>query len=568
MLDVNWKKSFWDDATKTFEIHIKGKRDSITDRKELAKALILSGTEITDAEKEASETIAQLPTKKSKDQNAKPEMLVVESEELNQFTADLFWWLKFCHVDRQNKKWLIKTYSDGCEYTVLFGKTIQDMVTVLQHIKMPTTERKSLYEVVKKSFRDNWGEKISFYKDYVKENSSGQRIMIIPTLVEYLEQNIERFQASTLCDIDIQYDNIKLLSNSPKEHCFNFIDLKKIDKNFGTPTPHTEFWLESFFTAEQIKVFRAYIYGIFREDFKSRQAVYIEDINGKTGKSTFIRALQNYINSISSELVVSFNSKAMTKEFAYAPFFNKRLAIDADLKNPNIFHTELFHKVSGGDPCSIERKGQEPFTAVLHCKCILVGNIKVDISTVTEHERSRIIYLKMGRATEEYLLKTCVLNEDKTVQRDSSGSHRYRPDHHFEQYLRDEMPAFVANSRKYYEALSNGGEIFLHDELHQDLANNASSSIDEFFTSFLEGNFIVTKNEEDFVESSEFYILFKNEYRLFSDGQKDVDYKFSDFKKIIEIVHGVKSVQKRVEGHRKRGFIGLKKRTVTDAKGF
>ena len=181
--------------------------------------------------------------------------------------------------------------------------------------------------------------------------------------------------------------DLKVISNDPTEDCMFFIDLESIPDNI--PTPTWDQTMKKFVIGGE--EFKAFLYSIFCAKSQGRQAFWLYDINGKSGKSSICEAIQSVFPQPVSEYVGSIDSVAVGDKFTYSKYWNKRLAVCADCKNQYIIKTEFLHKLLGSDLIDVEYKGKDSFSAIPQTKVLIASNDTPKIDETARHETSRVI---------------------------------------------------------------------------------------------------------------------------------------------------------------------------------
>jgi len=485
------------------------------------------------------------------------EPVITHDDGLNEWTVEnLLWWLRMTKVATHDVRFVIKPRRAENTYSLLIKddpiSIVQSMIdfdsAVDPDVKLFTRIRENFKKQFERKFAGDTDVKISFYDKYYKapKGEGDEPELKVPSILKYLTDNWNEIQTSELMVIS----GIEMFSNDISVPAYSHIDLDRLNAPAGGNESVIVGWLRSVFRQDQIDVLRAYLYGIFVADFDSRQTVYIEDQRGKTGKSTFIHAFTEYLDSFAPDIYTAMNTKSFSSQFAFKSFLNKRLAIESDVKNAKIAMTDVFHKITGGDTVSVEAKGVDAFTARVQCKVLMMGNISLELNTSNEHETSRMIYLVMTEMSEDYLKTVAILNADGTVNRSKSGSYRYEDPKAFKQALSDEMPSFIANSREFYEQYSNGTEISVPTKIVDDMFNRASSENMLDFSEFAESHLdFADAGSDEFKELELKTADLKVAWRNVSHDRSS--FTFAELKKYLETTRHVefKRGNRRHSGH-------------------
>ena len=235
-------------------------------------------------------------------------------------------------------------------------------------------------------------------------------------------------------------------SNDPNVPALNYLDLDAIVSE--TPCPTWEFWLKRF-TDDEAKVFMAYVWSIFDADNKGRQALYIYDKDGFSGKSVVLNAI---FNGLGEKLCVALQKDSLCNQFALAKVYDKRFITIDDNKNCYLFKGEKPHMILGGGMAEIELKGRNSFSTRLCCRIIACGNVMLSIDTHALHETSRVIVIK-PKMTDEIIQQIAAKDADGNVIRDASGRPKLVGDSSFGDRLKEEFSGFLFKCRDVYAEL-------------------------------------------------------------------------------------------------------------------
>lgn len=344
-------------------------------------------------------------------------------------------------------------------------------------------------------------EKAYFAKDGVKVDA-------VTHLVEHFDM-LAGIKELCLPGLPEIYSND---STIPALHCLNLDDI-------AIQGPHPT-WDEYFarFRPEEAQVIRAFIWSIFDANNNSRQLLYIEDRDGFSAKSVFMRVLTK---NLGNGLVAAIQKDSLSNQFGLAKLWDKRLVYIGDNKNPNLIRSEKMHMLLGGDLADIEQKGKESFTAKLNAKVIASGNISLDIDPHARHERTRIIVVK-PHVTDELMKKFVQLDENGNIVRDREGEPQFLGDNSFEPRLDAEFKAMMWDAREDYKRLCpTGSSIVLPDFMIEDLYNMSSSELDAV-DEIVERYFVI--GEKEYTHPGDL----RREFNKACDAL-DADVKFDDF---------------------------------------
>lgn len=485
---LDWKKTTLKDDLSSFKIVVKngnkGQGTYTSRRSFMAKVLIPRNIEPDeDVEIEWFGNLLSKIQNKQKMQKSGETDCYYE-EELNEATSELLYWLRYTFVGSGQIKWTVSPFTNNCKHTMVYKDTAEHIIQVL--IQLKDHKGVSVYERINSEFRTQFGEEHNLFWDFCDE-SDGELTVKVPTLSTYLTKVWRLLEVSPLM---MEKEEVELYTNNPTTHSYNFVDMGLIDEKFGSETPTIDSWLSAYFREDQIAAFRAWLYGTLCDNFTSRQVMYWEDFSGMSGKSTFITAFKKYIDRLAPDTSAAINMKSINGQFGAAQLHNKRIAFDSDVKNEHVMQGANIHKATGGDYMGIERKGDQPFDALVHTYFFLAGNVGLQIDTTARHERSRIIYLRMQQPRESYLRNQCHLDREGNVERDRFGDVRFRADNGFIKGVNEEMGAFIANCRPYFEKFSGGGNVWISPLIQKDMADTMvsekQSSIEDFVDTTLE----------------------------------------------------------------------------------
>lgn len=360
-------------------------------------------------------------------------------------------------------------------------------------------------------------EKAYFAKDGVKVDA-------VTHLVEHFDM-LAGIKELCLPGLPEIYSND---SNVPALHCINLDDI-------AIQGPHPT-WDEYFarFRPEEAQVIRAFIWSIFDANNNSRQLLYIEDRDGFSGKSVFMRVLTK---NLGNTLVAAIQKDSLSNQFGLAKLWDKRLVYIGDTKNQNLIRSEKMHMLLGGDLADIEQKGKESFTAKLNAKVIASGNISLNIDPHARHERTRIIVVKPN-VSDELLKKFVRLDENGEILRDREGEPQFIGDNSFEPRLDAEFKAMLWDAREDYKRLCpTGSSIILPDFMIDDIYNMSSSALDAV-DEIVERYFTISSSKFTYPGD------LRREFNKACDAL-DADVKFDDF-----LVHISKKYKVSKKSHR------------------
>lgn len=252
---------------------------------------------------------------------------------------------------------------------------------------MPASVANVLYQVAPQVQKDSDPPMITGWAVKFATNSHNY-----PTVESYLRQSIDTFLAKP----EYEIKNISIASRDPDEFTYKFIDPEIFTQG---PTDIWDKWgKDTFETLDQYHCFQAWVGSIFVPENTSKQVCWLQGA-GNMGLSKVHNSLYRLMGA---HAVASFgNSEGLGSRFASAGVMGKRLVLIADSKNPNIVRTGVVHNWSGGDICSIERKGKDAYAAHIYAKVFVCENISPTINIEEDNQLARILYFKLKRRTEE-----------------------------------------------------------------------------------------------------------------------------------------------------------------------
>lgn len=386
------------------------------------------------------------------------------------------WWLRFAEIEDGAIRPIVRDSKETCVYTPVTCNSVKGAIEVLALQKNSITVQK----VLEKCFLNN-SRKVSFSECFVKGGDTPKGK--VPDLSEYLPAFWDKAltqEALFMTTPVVKFTNDPTI---PAMCCVNIENITNKGNIPSPPTPTIDAWLNNLmgFNQDKVKVFRAYFHGILRADFKSRQGIYVEETDGNTGKTTFMKIYQKVVNNFGRNIFGVFDSGKLVNNFTLANIYGKRIVIDSDVKNSHILQSQNYHKITGGDTVTIERKGEQGFSGSIKAFPVMFGNISLELNTAFKHETSRIVYLKATKLSDTYLKTQCVLDEKGELKRDRNDNISFSSNNNFEANLESEMMNWIKNSERAYNELCDGGNLMIPDEVLEDLENLASSANQQIF---------------------------------------------------------------------------------------
>jgi hypothetical protein len=287
----------------------------------------------------------------------------------------------------------------------------------------------------------------------------------------------------------------------------------------GGPYP---VWSELLSRMSNAKAFMQWV-GSLLDPFSDRQQYVWFYGGGRNGKGSIGRFLSKLIGPATTwEQVPDRQDRFWT-----SGLLGKRLVIFGDCNNYGFPTTGLFKSLTGDDPCRIERKNQQPFTAKMGCKFLFLSNEKPTLSSQSADLR-RAIFCEIG-----------------AVQTDFGSA--------YETQLWKEAPYFVQACYELYRK-ANGAPISVDQEELELLA----SSSEEPYEVIWHRNFVAT-NDEDLEMKDRAYIHPMKMRDILKFEGLSHNHSVTKFYQWAERMHGMKRTRVRVgETSREYRYIGAR----------
>lgn len=192
-------------------------------------------------------------------------------------------------------------------------------------------------------------------------------------------------------DIIPQIDKIVNFSNDPNKYCLACMEIDKLPEG---ETPAWDSFLYQFKREIYRELFMAWVYSVFKDDNFGRQLCWINGM-GKTGKSTAMSVIRDYLQTINSELTRTIEDTWREDKFSLAAYKNCRLALVANNINRGLLRRITIQNLTGNDPVTIRKMCKENESAVIYSKVLVCSNYPPFVHVHLEHEISRILYLEL-----------------------------------------------------------------------------------------------------------------------------------------------------------------------------
>jgi hypothetical protein len=124
----------------------------------------------------------------------------------------------------------------------------------------------------------------------------------------------------------------------------------------------------------------AFVWSCFEPRCRSRQFCYLYGPHGEEGKSTVLTVLYRLFGVAAVSLNNSLTNGEMSARWLPAMLLGKRVVVWPDCKNPRFAMSEILRNIVSGDPVPIERKGEDPFTAILRVRLFIASNTAPEIT--------------------------------------------------------------------------------------------------------------------------------------------------------------------------------------------
>lgn len=460
----------------------------------------------------------------------------------------------------------------------MLAESIKDVVKKLQAAEViaKTGERMSAWKMATllyKQMRQKASEdlKADYLTGATLEESSGQEYLKFMTEDQYLETILHRIFTEDKYNIK----RIPSLSEDPNVYSFHHTDHTRI---YEGETPNYDQWLHVFnrggdkVDKDSVDTFQAWIWSVCDPTNRSRQALWLFDPDGFTGKSVFIDAFSQFWNDGSTNnFTSSLRHNSGSKDFDASSLWGSRLITAADCRSAHILRTELLHRILGGDDMPIEAKGVTAFTGKIDAKVLIASNLKPEVNMEFINEASRVIVLKLTHPPEKYMRNYCKPDPDhpeKILRRSNGQPILVGSD--LKEKLYREMPHILHKCRESYELLCpSGNMIEFPDSIYEQQLNMLCDDEAEVFMRII-SQYEVTEADEDVVLRTDLMEHFEAELKEVSSIKLN-NYTKMSFYRLFEQILRVRlrrPTGKSVEG-RQRGYYGVRrKRKVKAARTF
>jgi len=383
-----------------------------------------------------------------------------------------------------------------------------------------------------------------------------------PTFAEYFEAVIKKYSTLVIKKLD-KFPNV--YGNIGTE-AMNIFDIEPYKANKDVKLNEAWEEMESKYTENEWKVLTAWIWSILEAKNKGRQAMFIIDYQGFSGKSVLIDFLTQ---TLSPKVVAALSLNSMKGNFGFAKVWDKRLVAIGDNKNSQIARTEWFHNVLGGDYVDVEYKGQSSFTAKMNAKLIVCSNNSIEIDPKLLHERTRTIILQ-PHVSDKLRDKMTAKDKDGNIIVDGQGNRKLLGDPTYLPRLIDGTTNFLSLCYKNYQELCpTHSEIILPDDVLEtlyDIEPSTNLDMDYYINQFVE----ITNNDMDYVKSEDFHRRYMEMINLPKNNKiKNNNNFYSNMVEYLKKNHDKNCSRRTIKGlsTRVNAWLGIKLKLVGEEEG-
>lgn len=236
-------------------------------------------------------------------------------------------------------------------------------------------------------------------------------------------------------------------SSSLSMHKFLEADFKSDEKDtFVTD------WLKQRLNEDEIRVFKAWIWGVYVAKNRGRQVMWVYDPDGQSGKSVFFKACFAALRK--QGLVFNCNeTDNLAGKFDTSAYYDKRLIVMPDVKNSKIIRYGIAHTISGNDELRVEPKNKQAFSFESNLKILIGSNVRPEIDIHARHERSRLLIIKWSLS--KALKEEMAIKDDNgnPVIDEVTGDYILAGDATMGERLEAHMKPFLAECEEEYNLL-------------------------------------------------------------------------------------------------------------------
>lgn len=181
------------------------------------------------------------------------------------------------------------------------------------------------------------------------------------------------------------------------EHTMDYISTVQFGVNYdpASDCPRFRQFLTETLGEEQASLMQE-ILGYFLVPEIKAQKSFILVGKPAAGKSVLLRVAEDIL--LGKENVSHVSWQNLSDKFKTAELFGKLANIFADLPNKRIEDSDIFKAIVGGDPITVERKNQQPFSFQCHARILFSCNqIPVNYGDTSDGLYRRLIILRFDR---------------------------------------------------------------------------------------------------------------------------------------------------------------------------
>lgn len=276
------------------------------------------------------------------------------------------------------------------------------------------------------------------------------------------------------------------------------------------------------------KAFAAWIWGVYTDENKGRQVLWLHGEHGEDGKSAIATLIARELFGPAHHAISNASLGASEKRFLTSFFENASLVIYPDANNTKCLLSETFKTVAsaGSDPVLIERKGKQAYTARLQARMWVCSNHPPAV-TKDNYVLSRLLYVHIDKMQGE------------------------RPDPKVIEYLKEQLPGFLHYAKQAYEErcpdhyrIITEGQT---DQMVQGFADNFYVQYETIFDKHWE-----LGDSGDFIEASKLWDVVRKEGITSNHAYGDFLRWLTEKKGVVKHKRSADGGRIRYEGMRKR----------------
>jgi phage/plasmid-associated DNA primase len=234
-------------------------------------------------------------------------------------------------------------------------------------------------------------------------------------------------------------------TNEKDKFAFFKMDIEKFIHEGDCPTWDLAL-KERLSSPEECEVFMAAAWQVYNPKNVSRQAIYILDPHGRSGKSTLLKELFSLLHPS----MFALNKDSLKGPFGFAKVWNKQLVTIGDNKNTLLFKSQIMHTMTGGDYADVEYKNKNSFTAPFKGHLWVTGNIVPSIDTDAEHEVSRVVIFNFNKPESAKSILYQLDKKGEIITTKDGSKVLGVGDNVWPKKLREELPCFLYKCKKAY----------------------------------------------------------------------------------------------------------------------